>query len=682
MPAVHNVLDCTTPTSWFGDVDVGEMFLNFPLDLALRPFCGVYLSWMNEKGKTTWESWHRMAMGMKPSPWVTCRLLAWMMEFVMGDKADTENPFRWDSVVLNLPGDPGYDPNMPRVYTWNALLQAISCDVKCFVDDCQIMGPTKASTVLATHRLETRMSYLGIQDATRKRRKITQRPGEWTGSIVVAVSNVGLFASVSQKKWDKVKAILKKWKNRFEHNNCPKLSLKELERDVGFLVHLSMAYPLIKPVLRRFYLTMNAWREDRDGAGWKMPRRTYQTFLALSRRSGEVVQENHFRSNKNAPMFVDPKPLFLDHLKMLVDMFESDEPALRLVRGHQSLQAMYAFGDASGGGFGASWVKQGSTKFRYGIWSAECEDSSSNYRELRNLIDSLEVMGSCGDLTGRELFFFTDNSTAEHIARKGSSTSPILFQLVVRLYKMGMKFKCDIKFIHVSGKRMIAQGTDGLSRGDLLEGVMKGHSILDFVPLNETALERSPQLGDWVRSWAEVPFHEELEILSHEDWLWRGQDINGTRQNIDGYSMPSYKAGTFLWSPAPGAALFAVEALRQGRHKRQESFHIWIVPRLLTGEWRKNMLKAADLIVEVPTGSHVWPEDMFEPLTLALFFPYLTRKPWELRRSGLMVDMEGKLRLLFQKSAVSGGRLLSELCLVTRSLESMPIRELHRMLQS
>ena len=29
MPAVHNVLDCATHSSWFGDVDAGEMFLNF-----------------------------------------------------------------------------------------------------------------------------------------------------------------------------------------------------------------------------------------------------------------------------------------------------------------------------------------------------------------------------------------------------------------------------------------------------------------------------------------------------------------------------------------------------------------------------------------------------------------------------------------------------------------------------
>ena len=52
------------------------------------------------------------------------------------------------------------------------------------------------------------MAYLGLQDATRKRRPISRSPGEWTSSISVAIPDVGLFVTVSQKKWDKVKGIL------------------------------------------------------------------------------------------------------------------------------------------------------------------------------------------------------------------------------------------------------------------------------------------------------------------------------------------------------------------------------------------------------------------------------------------------------------------------------------------
>jgi hypothetical protein len=43
--------------------------------------------------------------------------------------------------------------------------------------------------------------------------------------------------------------------------------------------------------------------------------------------------------------------------------------------------------------------------------------------------------------------------------------------------------------IHCAGTRMIAQGMDGLSWGDLLKGVMKGDDFLSFIPLHQSALE-------------------------------------------------------------------------------------------------------------------------------------------------------------------------------------------------
>ena len=45
-------------------------------------------------------------------------------------------------------------------------------------------------------------------------------------------------------------------------------------------------------------------------------------------------------------------------------------------------------------------------------------------------------------------------------------------------------------------------GVDGLSRGDLLEGMMAGEDPLTFVPLTKGADKRSKgKVGKWVRSW-------------------------------------------------------------------------------------------------------------------------------------------------------------------------------------
>ena len=48
-----------------------------------------------------------------------------------------------------------------------------------------------------------------------------------------------------------------------------------------------------------------------------------------------------------------------------------------------------------------------------------------------------------------------------------------------------LRYQCSVRCTHVSRTSMIEQGTDGLSRGDLLEGVMKGRSMLDCIPLND-----------------------------------------------------------------------------------------------------------------------------------------------------------------------------------------------------
>jgi hypothetical protein len=68
-----------------------------------------------------------------------------------------------------------------------------------------------------------------------------------------------------------------------------------------------------------------------------------------------------------------------------------------------------------------------------------------------------------------------------------------------------MEFGMTILVIHISGNRMIAQGTDGGSRGLLMEGVMAGEDMLKFVGLLRSAVERSSGLLRWVHSWTSRP---------------------------------------------------------------------------------------------------------------------------------------------------------------------------------
>ena len=112
----------------------------------------------------------------------------------------------------------------------------------------------------------------------------------------------------------------------------------------------------------------------------------------------------------------------------------------------------------------------------------------------------------------QRFFIFIDNSTAEAAFFRGSSKSRLLFELILELRELKMKCKTRIHFVHVAGTQMIAQGSDGLSIGNISEGVMKGIPMDDFIPLNKSALERSISLKTWLESWADG----NLEFLCQE----------------------------------------------------------------------------------------------------------------------------------------------------------------------
>jgi hypothetical protein len=274
--------------------------------------------------------------------------------------------------------------------------------------------------------------------------------------------------------------------------------------------------------------------------------------------------------------------------------------------------------------------------WRYGQWrldeeqlvSIDVEDvnliqeRSSNFRELRNLVESLEAAINKGMLEDCEIFMFTDNSTAEAAYQKGTSSSESLFELVLRLRRLEMNGKCMIHLVHIAGTRMIWQGTDGLSRGDKNAGVMAGDNMLSFVPLHLTAAQRSITIVPWVKSWCEVK--HDLVVLDMNDW-----------------PLNLKCKGTYLWLPPPTVADVAGEYMAAAIHKRPNSTHIFICPRLMCSRWYKFILKASDVLLLIPIGSPCWSADQHEPLILAITFPLSRSHPWKQGKSA-HVQHQGK----------------------------------------
>ena len=73
-----------------------------------------------------------------------------------------------------------------------------------------------------------------------------------------------------------------------------------------------------------------------------------------------------------------------------------------------------------------------------------------------------------------------------------------------------------VHVIWIAGKRMIVQGSDGLSRGDNLSGVMAGKNFLKYIPLNETAFERSSLAQTTImRQWLD----DSWKLATPIDWF-------------------------------------------------------------------------------------------------------------------------------------------------------------------
>lgn len=90
------------------------------------------------------------------------------------------------------------------------------------------------------------------------------------------------------------------------------------------------------------------------------------------------------------------------------------------------------------------------------------------------------------------MFYFTDNLVTYYICASGSSSSPGLQKLVEDIRHLELLLKCQLQCIHIPGKAMIIQGTDGLSRGIWASQL---HAEIDQTSLTASIFRPIPPQG-------------------------------------------------------------------------------------------------------------------------------------------------------------------------------------------
>jgi hypothetical protein len=690
------------------DIDLGEMFLNFPLHESLQRFSGVdftqYASELREGScKRWWVHWTRCWMGLKPSPFMAVRFYYLAEEFVRGNRRDKNNALRWDYVKFNLPGDPKFDITQPRVMKWDSSIGKIAGDIVAFVDDLRASGHSVEQTWAIGKQTVSRLQYLGLQDAPRKRKPPVRASGPWAGSVFTT-TDTEVLQSVSQSKWDRTKALLTELILMLSSSPSNLLNYKRLEEIRGFLGHISMTYTMVTPYLKGLHLTLASHNPGRDKFGWKIPSREWAAYLHEALENGKLSKEeaellgraseepvdyemededvytppppNIYKPPPPPPKSIAAVPRLQKDVESMQRLFEQDIPAQVLLRASRVYTIIYGFADASGSGFGSTIMLNGEIEYRIGTWGSDTEDESSNYREFENVVDALREEEKKGNLINAFIFMGTDNSTVECAIVKGNSSSEKLYELALEVRVIEMRNNAKVMVSHISGDRMRAQGTDGVSRGQLKEGVSAGKSMLSFIPLHLDAIERSPAVEPWLKSW----LGEDAEVLTPEGWFERGHDLLGGKYDAKGFWRHSTKKGTFIWNPPPAAASVAIEELRKARIKRQDSMHVFICPRLMKPEWFRQLYKAADIVFDVPVGTACWPSSMFEPLIIGIAFPFIRAPPWQLRSTPKMFKLGWQLRRVWAGEEMDSGNLLREFLLEYQRIRSMPPDVVRRVL--
>lgn len=281
-----------------------------------------------------------------------------------------------------------------------------------------------------------------------------------------------------------------------------------------------------------------------------------------------------------------------------------------------------------------------------------------------------------------ELFFCTDNSTAEGAFYSGTSTSAVLHDLILRIKVAAQKGNIKLHVIHIAGTRMIDQETDAMLRGALMEGAMAGKSMLHFVPFNRGAAERSDLLLPWLQHWLPKDT-ETASPLEPRQWFLEGQGIHSWESNVDGIPCPVIRdPRAYVWAPPPAAADVALEQLILARHKRPHRLDVFVCPRLMTHLWRRRLYRMADVVFEVPVGHCLWPNTMHEPLFVGLFLPLILHRPWQLGRSPQVVAIEGELHRVLRTPGGDGVTLLQQFCSLAGRLGTMLPNVVRRVLQT
>jgi hypothetical protein len=684
---VRETLWAILPGFFQCDLDVQDQFLNFKLHRSMQEYLGVDVSHVRSEATSDmaweesrpgrWERWERNWMELRDSPY---RSLQWQVQLKMevyGNRKDVLNLFHWDHVEFNLPGSKGYRSNLPWVMKIR-IDGFLAAKIFVYVDNGWVVGYSLELAWQAAWAYTACCSRFGIQDASHKRASASRTPGPWAGTVTHTDENQ-VCDMVSKEKWEKTQQFVRELATMLEQEF---LLLHCLLVIRGFLNYVVRMYTWLNPYIKGLHLRINSWRPGRETSGFKLKRKDLEHAMAAwaesrgtpCQRADDGLEEDLPPRAEEALVEVREVPRLRRDVACLLDLTGSHHPPRQLYQA-KHVMAFFIIEDASGSGKGVAVGEQYGVDYESGPWRMKWRKESSNVREAENLTDRVERLVTDKQLFEHEVFIMTDNTAFEGAYYKGHSPSKKLNDIVFRLHKAERDGGFLLHVLHILGKRMKATGVDGLSRGDLTEGILAGADPFAFLPFNLGANERSKgAVCAWVRDWWRTK---------------RGEDWGGfPLEEVTGGSMFELKnmEAARLWVLPPAVMTTALELFSDDCLAHPHWPHVFVVPRLMTHLWRKDLGKDADILFTVPAGVTFWGGNQFEPLIVTIVFPlsHVPRYagPWLVRNTdegarykralasgfkgnepGELHELDGGMQRMWEDAA-SGSRTLLQQLLV------------------
>ena len=235
--------------------------------------------------------------------------------------------------------------------------------------------------------------------------------------------------------------------------------------------------------------------------------------------------------------------------------------------------AVVTWGDGSGTGGGGTLEVEGAVQqleFWMGTWAPHIGSFSSNWKELRTLLEMLKREQGQDRLRHGIMFYFTDNLVTYYIVQGGSSTSPELHKLIREIKRLENVLQCQVEVVHVPGRLMICQGADGLSRGvrvvpERMERTtfLEASRVLSAVPYN----------ASWM-VWA----CKQLPVFHALPWRHIGA--------LDSWDFCQLAGHMTFWTPTPEMARQAITCFLQSWCEQPTTMGaVFCIPRVMQRSW-------------------------------------------------------------------------------------------------